>query len=152
MKIQSSAFEHNQSIPAKYTCDGDNINPPLMFSDVPIDTKSLVLIMEDPDVPKNIRADGMWNHWLVWNIPPETKEVLENATPLGVVGKNTGGQFSYQGPCPPDREHRYLFKLYALDTMLNLDKSVTKQELEKTMEGHVKASSELIGRYNRKRT
>lgn len=147
MEIQSPAFGNNQKIPAKYTCDGENINPPFTFSDIPVDTKSLALIMDDPDVPKTIRADGMWNHLLVWNMPAGTKGIPENSLPLGIVGKNTSGQFGYQGPCPPDREHRYFFKLYALDTMLNLDQSATKKELEKAMEGHIKAYAELIGRY-----
>lgn len=149
MKIQSPVFGNNQKIPAKYTCDGENINPPFTFSNIPADTKSLVLIMDDPDVPKTIRADGMWNHLLVWNIPAETKVIPENSLPLGIVGKNTSGQFGYQGPCPPDREHCYFFKLYALDTVLNLDQSATKKELEKAMEGHVKAYAELIGLYKR---
>lgn len=149
MKIESSAFEHNQSIPSKYTCDGENINPPLSFSDVPANTKSLALIMDDPDVPRTIRPDGMWDHWLIWNMPPETTVINENSTLPGVVGKNTGGQFGYQGPCPPDREHRYFFKLYALDAMLNLNPQSTKQDLERAMEGHILEKVELIGLYNR---
>lgn len=149
MKIQSFAFKHNQSIPKKFTCDGENINPPLTFSDVPNNAKSLALIMEDPDVPKNIRPDGMWDHWLVWNMPPDIRSIDENSTPPGVVGKNTGGKFSYQGPCPPDREHRYFFKLYAIDSTLSLNQSATKQELERAMEGHIIARAQLIGLYNR---
>lgn len=150
MKIESSAFQHNQSIPAKYTCDGQNMNPPLTFSDVPSDAKSLVLIVEDPDVPKSIRPDGMWDHWLIWNMPPDTNGIAEGETPKGIVGKNTGGQFAYQGPCPPDRQHRYFFKLYALGTTVTLDPSATKQDLEKAMAGHILTSAELIGLYSRK--
>lgn len=150
MKIESSAFQHNQSIPAKYTCDGQNMNPPLAFLDVPSDAKSLVLIMEDPDVPKSISPDGMWDHWLVWNMPPDTKGIAEGEKPKGVVGKNTGGQFGYQGPCPPDRQHRYFFKLYALDTTVTLDLSATKQDIAKAMERHILDKVELIGLYNRK--
>lgn len=150
MKIESSAFQNNQAVPSKYTCDGENINPPLSFSDVPKDAKSLILIMDDPDVPKTIRPDGMWDHWLVWNIPAGTTIINEGSTPPGIVGKNTGGQFGYQGPCPPDREHRYFFKLYALDTMLSLNTpTTTKQILEQAMEGHILEKTELIGLYKR---
>lgn len=145
MKIDSSAFGHNQSIPSKYTCDGENINPPLTFSDVSESAKSLVLIMDDPDAPM-----GVWDHWFVWNIPKETISINEDLTPPGVVGKNTGGKIGYQGPCPPDRQHRYFFKLYALDTMLDIDTSATKQDLEKAMEGHILEKAELIGLYSRR--
>lgn len=151
MKLESSVFDHNGSIPAKYTCDGTNISPPLKISEVPEGTKSLVLIMDDPDVPKNLRPDGMWDHWLVWNIPPETKEIVEGQAPQGVVGKNTGGRFGYTGPCPPDREHRYFFKLYALDTALDLSAATTtKEDLEKAMQGHILGQTELMGKYDRK--
>lgn len=149
MKITSSAFGHNQLIPTEYTCDGQNVNPHLAFSEVPIDAKSLVLIMDDPDVPKSIRPDGMWNHWLIWNMPPDTKGIVQGEIPKGVIGKNTSGKTEYQGPCPPDREHRYFFKLYALDTVLIINQSATKQDLEKAMEGHVLLQAELIGRYKR---
>ncbi len=150
MKLESSAFEHEGTIPAKYTCDGENISPPLKISDVPTSAKILVLIMDDPDVPRDHKPDGMWDHWLVWNIPPETKEIPEGQEPQGTIGKNTGGKFGYQGPCPPDREHRYFFKLYALDTMLDLSaETATKIDLEAAMQGHILAQSELMGRYNR---
>ena len=150
MKITSPVFKHNQSIPAKYTCDGENINPPLFISDAPENTKSLVLIMEDPDVPKNIRPDGMWDHWLVWDMPPATAEILEGREPQGMMGKNSGGEKGYAGPCPPDREHRYFFKLVALDlASLALPDSASKAELKKAMEGHVLAEAHLIGRYQR---
>ena len=150
MRLESSTFEHEGSIPAKYTCDGENISPPLKISDVSEGAKSLVLIMDDPDVPKNLRPDGVWDHWLTWNIPPETSEIPEGQNPQGVVGKNTGGSFGYRGPCPPDREHRYFFKLYALDTTLDLPAdTTTKADLEKAMEGHILSQAELMGRYNR---
>lgn len=150
MKFESTAFEHEGSIPSKYTCDGENISPPLKISDVPEGTKSLVLMMDDPDVPKSVRPDGVWDHWLVWNIPAETIEIPEGKEPAGVVGKNTGGKFGYQGSCPPDKEHRYFFKLYALDTMLELSAgTATKKDLEKAMEGHIIGQTELMGRYNR---
>lgn len=150
MKLESAAFEHEGVIPSKYTCDGENISPPLRIADVRGEVKSLALIMDDPDVPKNLRPDGMWDHWLVWNIPPETTEIPEGQKPAGVVGKNTGGSFGYRGPCPPDREHRYFFKLYALDTMLDLSPEMaTKTDLEEAMEGHTLERTELMGRYNR---
>lgn len=150
MKLESSAFKHEGAIPSKYTCDGENISPPLKISDATEGAKSLVLIMDDPDVPKSIRPDGMWDHWLVWNIPPETTEILEGQEPQGTIGKNTGGKFGYQGPCPPDREHRYFFKLYALGTTLDLSPATTtKKDLEAAMEGHILDQAELMGRYNR---
>ena len=155
MKLESSVFEHEGMIPAKYTCDGSppvgGISPPLKISEVPEGAKSLALIMDDPDVPKSLKPDGMWDHWLVWNIPPATTEIPEGQEPAGVVGKNTRGSFGYRGPCPPDREHRYFFKLYALDTMLDLSpETTTKADLEKAMEGHTLERTELMGRYNRR--
>jgi Raf kinase inhibitor-like YbhB/YbcL family protein len=150
MKIVSPAFEFNKAIPAKYTCDGENINPPLIFSDVPKISKSLVLIMEDPDVPTSIRPDGMWDHWVMFNISSVTQEVVEGREPAGVPGKNTGGNLSYSGPCPPDREHRYYFKIFALDTLLDIPAGVTKQDVIRAMDTHILDSAELVGRYVRK--
>lgn len=150
MNITSPAFEHNQSIPKKYTCDGENIHPPLLISAVPAEAKSLALIMEDPDVPKNIRPDGMWDHWLIWDMPPTTTEILEGKEPQGIMGKNSGGEKGYAGPCPPDREHRYFLKLFALDlASLALPDSASKAEVKKAMEGHILAEAQLIGRYQR---
>lgn len=150
MKLESSAFNHEGLIPSKYTCDGDNISPPLTISKNPNGTQTFVLIMEDPDVPKEVRSDGIWNHWLIWNISRSVKKIDEGKAPQGVVGKNTGGSNTYQGPCPPDREHRYFFRMYALDTNLVLDeKATTKQQLLNTMQGHILAQAELMGRYKR---
>ncbi len=149
MKIKSSAFENNQSIPSKYTCDGQDTNPALEFSDIPEDAKTLVLIMDDPDVPVNLRGDGMWDHWIVFNISPDIKEISEGEEPLGVHGRGTSGNLKYHGPCPPDREHRYFFKLYALDKELDLPEGSTKQEVETAMQGHILESAELIGLYKR---
>ena len=149
MRISSAAFPHNGSIPAKYTCDGPGTNPSLQFSDIPLGTKSFVLLMDDPDVPKDIRPDGMWDHWVVYNIPPATATIRESEGPSGTVGKNSGGSQEYYAPCPPDREHRYFFKLYALDTLLDLPAGSSKAEVEKAMQGHILAQAELIGRYNR---
>lgn len=145
MRIQSLAFTHNQQIPSKYTCDGENINPPLTFSDIPEGAKSLALINDDPDAPV-----GTWIHWTVWNIPPQTKEVKENGKPEGVEGTTSFGKPGYGGPCPPSGTHRYFFKLYALDTILELNTSATKQDLEEAMAGHILAQGELIGLYARK--
>jgi len=149
MKIESPTFADNQIIPARYTCDGENFNPPLSFGTVPSEAKSLALIMEDPDVPKNIRPDGMWDHWLVWNIPPETREIAENAVISWPTGKNTGGKNTYGGPCPPDRQHRYFFKLYALDLLLDFKEGAAKQEVERAMAGHILEMTELIGKYKK---
>lgn len=145
MKILSPAFEHMGAIPSKYTCDGEDINPLLKFEEVPRGTESLVLIVYDPDAPA-----GLWAHWLVWNIEPNTKEIKENSAPQGAVqGLTNFGQSCYGGPCPPDREHRYFFKLYALDCGLSLDKNSKKKDLEEAMRGHIIAQAELVGLYKR---
>ena len=145
MKITSPAFGHNQTIPAKYTCDGENINPPLQFSDVPARAQSLVLIMDDPDAPM-----GMWVHWTLWNIDPKISNFPENSVPEGAVQGATNRENRYGGPCPPDREHRYFFKLYALDAKLDLGADAKKDELESAMNGHVLDQAELVGLYNRR--
>lgn len=145
MKISSPTFEHNQNIPSKYTCDGENINPPLKFLDIPENAQSLVLISDDPDAPM-----GTWVHWTIWNIDPKTTEILENSVPQGVVeGTTSFGNTGYGGPCPPSGTHRYFFKLYALDIMLDLPISTTVQALEKAVQGHILAQAELIGLYKR---
>ena len=146
MTISSPAFQHNQSIPPKYTCDGANINPPLTISDVPEDGKSLVLIHDDPDAPV-----GLWIHWLLWNIDPKTTEIPENSIPKGAVeGTTSWKRTGYGGPCPPDGQHRYFFKLYTLDTKLDLPASTEKDELETAMKDSVLAKAELIGLYKRR--
>lgn len=146
MKLESTAFSHNEKIPSKYTCDGDNVNPALLISGVPDRTKGLVLVMDDPDAPR-----GTWVHWTLWNIPPETAEISENSVSRDAVGGTTNfGSTGYGGPCPPSGTHRYFFKLYALDTTLSLFSSADKKEIEKAMEGHILASAELIGLYSRK--
>lgn len=146
MKIESVAFGHNQYIPAKFTCDGEDINPPLRVSDVPEDTKSLVLIMDDPDAP-----GGTWVHWTVWNITSETREIRERSVPSGgVEGVTSFQRTGYGGPCPPSGTHRYFFKLFALDTALELPASGTVGELEEAMSGHILDEAQLIGLYQRK--
>lgn len=151
MQLTSSAFQNGESIPSTYTCDGSNTNPPLTISDVPEGTQAFVLIMDDPDVPTSIRTDGNWDHWLMWNISADTTDIAENSVPNGaVVGKNTGGENRYGGPCPPDRQHRYFFKLFALDTTLDLpNDSATKTDLLMAMNNHILAKAELMGTYNR---
>lgn len=149
MKIESPAFEEGGSIPVRYTCDGENISPELRFSGVPESAVSLVLLMEDPDVPRYVREDGMWDHWVVFNIPADTVLIREGESPEGVMGSTTRGTLSYGGPCPPDKEHRYYFRLYALDVELSLDEGATKQEVLDAMEGHVLVEAVLMGRYAR---
>lgn len=147
MLLESSVFKNGESIPRKYTCQGVDINPPLSIREVPKEAKSLALIVEDPDVPEKVRKDRMWDHWIVYNIDPKTSEIPEGVPSLGINGRNTGGQNRYMGPCPPDREHRYFFKLYALDTRLTLNEGATKKELLAAMEGHILAQSQLMGRF-----
>lgn len=150
MNLTSDAFGDGERIPPKHSCDGANVNPPLDISGVPPKTKSLVLIMDDPDVPKSVRPDGMWVHWVVWNIDPATESISEDSVPVGAVeGMTDFGQPGYGGPCPPDREHRYFFKLYALDTEISLPSSATKIKVEQAMKGHILAQTELVGLYER---
>jgi Raf kinase inhibitor-like YbhB/YbcL family protein len=144
MKIGSKAFEHNNSIPSKYTCEGEDINPPLHFSDVPDKAKSLVLIVDDPDAPAKT-----WVHWILWNIPPDTSEIKEGSTPKSLEGITDFGRPGWGGPCPPSGSHRYFFKLYALDKELELPPTSKKSDLENEMAGHIIGSAELIGLYKR---
>jgi len=143
LTITCSAFENRGVIPAKYTCDGDDVNPPLSVDGIPEGTQSLVLIVDDPDAPM-----GTWDHWVVWNIPP-VKKIEENSVP-GTEGLNDFGRHSYGGPCPPSGTHRYFFKVYALDTKLDLDANSRKKNLERAMQGHILAKGEIIGLYSRK--
>ncbi len=148
LKLTSEAFENNGKIPEKYTCVGENINPPLQISDVPEKTKSLVLIVDDPDAVKP--TGKVWEHWTVWNINPNTKEIQENSVPEGAIqGVNGAGKNNYQGPCPPDGEHRYFFKLFALDTTLNLQEGATKKQVEEAIQNHIIAQTQLIGLFTK---
>lgn len=150
MKITSPAFSDNGIIPSRYTCEGANVSPPLEIKDVPSNAKSLVLIMDDPDVPTRVRMDRNWDHWIIFNMPVTTEQIPEAKSPAsGVHGKTTFGHNRYGGPCPPDREHRYFFKLYALNILLPLQEGATKKEIEKAMQGHIVAESQLIGRYEK---
>lgn len=145
MRITSIAFENNQPIPKKYTCDGTNVNPPLTFHNVPGEAKSLVLIVDDPDAPR-----GTFTHWTVWNIDPAITVIAENSVPDGAVqGITDFGQPGYGGPCPPSGTHRYFFKLYALDIDLVLDSSASVFTLARAMEGHIIEKAELVGLYGR---
>ena len=144
MKIKSSAFANHQPIPKKYTCEGSDTSPPLEFSDIPAGTKSLAIIVDDPDAPS-----GTFDHWIAWNISPTTGNLSEGVT-LSFQGKNGFGKAHYGGPCPPPgAPHRYFFKLYALDTTLSLSNGITKKELEKAMKGHILEKAELVGTYQR---
>ena len=145
LKITSPAFQNNGPIPRQYTCDGKDINPPLMIENCPQGTKSLALIVDDPDAPV-----GIWVHWVLWNIDPNVKEIKENAVPTGAVeGMNDFKTHQYGGPCPPSGTHRYFFKVYALDTMLSISPNAQKSELEKAMKEHILAQGQMIGLYKR---
>lgn len=145
MKLTSNAFQHNGNIPEKYTCEGANVSPQLEISQVPENTKTLALIMDDPDAPA-----GTWDHWVLFNMPANTTSIPEGTEPQGIPGKNSWGKTGYGGPCPPDREHRYFFKLYALDAELDLHNGTAKSQLERSMQGHILTKTELIGKYNKK--
>jgi len=142
IKIISSAFKNNERIPSKYTCDGIDVNPPLKFQNIPNGTKSLALIVDDPDAPM-----GTWIHWIVWNINP-TEEINEATVP-GIEGINDFNKTSYGGPCPPLGIHRYFFKIYALKTKLDLNSNARKRDLEEAMEGKIIAKGEIMGLYSR---
>ncbi|HLD20407.1 MAG TPA: YbhB/YbcL family Raf kinase inhibitor-like protein [Patescibacteria group bacterium] len=145
MKIESSVFSPNAPIPSKYSCDGENISPPLILSDVPQNTESIAIILDDPDAPS-----GTWIHWLIWNISPSILEIVENSVPQGAVeGITSFGTAGYGGPCPPSGNHRYVFKAFALDTVLDLGPEANKQALERALDGHILDSTELIGLYKR---
>ncbi len=150
IKVTSASFEEGGMIPSKYTCDGEDISPSLSWSGVPEGTKSIALVSDDPDAPM-----GTWVHWVAFNLPPETGELAEGI-PHGETleiggkqGKTDFGKVGYGGPCPPSGTHRYYFKIYALDTMIDLDAGITKAELLEAMEGHILAQGQLMGRYKR---
>src|SRR3989344_8123960 len=141
MIIESTAFKNGGEISSKYTCDGEAINPPLSIKDVPRGAKSLALIVDDPDAPA-----GTWDHWVLWNIPPEVKKIAEGSTPMSaVVGQNSWPANAYGAPCPPSGSHRYYFRLYALNSLLDLPPDSNSKDLRNAMEGHVLAEAELIG-------
>ncbi len=144
-QITSPAYSDGAQYPDKYTCDGQGINPQLVFSGIPDNTKTLVLILEDPDAPA-----GTYTHWIMWNIPPNAK-IDENSVPQGAVqGVNTAGTNVYESPCPPYGTHRYVFRAYALDTVLSLSQKARRGDLEKAMKGHILAAASLMGLKSKK--
>ncbi len=144
LKINSHAFSHKGHIPTEYTCEGKDINPSLEITNIPDETKTLALIMEDPDAPR-----GVFDHWIVWNIPPNAA-IAEQTNP-GISGTNSFGKTGYGGPCPPSGVHRYFFKVYALDTELDLLAGSDKKALQDAMKGHILATGELMGQYQKKK-
>ncbi len=142
MKIKSPEFSNNSYIPSKFTCQGQDVNPELNIEEIPDQTKSMAVIVDDPDAPM-----GTWVHWVVYDMPV-TERIGEGTVP-GKQGMNDFGRLSYGGPCPPSGTHRYFFKAYALDRELELDDGISKGELEKAMEGHILDQAELVGLYKR---
>ncbi|VUZ84536.1 putative kinase inhibitor protein [Candidatus Methylomirabilis lanthanidiphila] len=151
MELKSQVFQSGAMIPSNYTCDGQDVSPPLSWSDPPVGTISFALISDDPDAPM-----GTWVHWVIWNIPASTRVLEENfpktaSLPNGTKqGTTDFHRVGYGGPCPPSGTHRYFFKLYALDTTLNLPSSTTKKDLEQAMQGHILGQTELMGTYRRR--
>ena len=145
MKITSSAFQEGGNIPSKFTCDGGDSSPPLQIAEIPSSAKSLALIVDDPDAPS-----GLFTHWIIWNISPQTNEIAEGSTPKGVQGTSDFGKSGYGGPCPPSGTHRYYFKIFALDRELNLPSGTKRNQLDAAIKGHVVAQGELMGRYSKK--
>ena len=141
--VKSPSFQPNTLIPKKYSCDGEDMNPPLTIEGVPKESKSLALIVDDPDAP-----GGTFDHWVVWGIPPSTTKIAEHSVP-GIEGLNGSRQKGFMGPCPPSGTHRYFFKVYALDTALKLGAKTTKRDLEKAIQNHILGKGELIGLYHR---
>lgn len=142
LSIKSPAFEHGKLIPKKYSGDGQEINPPLTIEGIPKEAKTLVLAVDDPDAPS-----GTFDHWIVWNIPASASKIGENSVP-GTEGMNGARQRGYMGPCPPSgMQHRYFFKVYALDAELSLGISSRRKDVEKAMQGHIVAKGELVGLY-----
>ncbi len=141
--VKSPVFEANKPIPRKYSCDGSDVNPPITIEGIPKETKSLALMVDDPDAPM-----GTFDHWVVWNIPSSTTKIDENTVP-GTEGLNSARQVGYMGPCPPSGTHRYFFKVYALDIDLILGVNSKKKDVEKAIEGHVLGRGELMGTYRR---
>jgi Raf kinase inhibitor-like YbhB/YbcL family protein len=150
-ELTSTGFVHEESIPSKYTCDGEDVSPPLQWGDPPQGTQSFALIMDDPDAPV-----GTWVHWVLYGLPADARTLPEGVAPDaelvggGRHGKSSWGRLGYGGPCPPSGTHRYFFKLYALDAALDLDSGASKEQLLQAMEGHILAQTELMGTYSRK--
>jgi len=154
MELRSSAFGKNEMIPTQYTCDGEGKNPPLIFLDVPEGANTLALIMDDPDVPKQVKPDGVFDHWVLFNIAPDVPGISEDSS-AGLEGQNGAGKTGYVPPCPPSQfepsTHRYIFTLYALNGELPLPAGATKEDVLKAMDGHILAQAQLIGTYKRQK-
>jgi Raf kinase inhibitor-like YbhB/YbcL family protein len=145
IQITSTAFSDGGTIPQKYTCDGENVSPPLAWAGIPAGTRGLALIVDDPDAPR-----GTWVHWVMFNIPAGQASLPEGAQGMGTQGVTDFGNAAYGGPCPPaGKPHRYFFKLYALDSSLSLKAGATKAEVEKAMQGHILVQGQLMGKYGR---
>jgi Raf kinase inhibitor-like YbhB/YbcL family protein len=151
LKLTSPAFANGGVIPTKYACDGGKVNPALTFSGVPSSAKTLALIIDDPDVPKSLVPSGEFVHWIVWDIAPTSHGIPEADPTAATKGLNGTGKPGYYPPCPPDREHRYFFRLYALDTTLGGAKIANKADLQAAMRGHIVGQAELMARYNKKK-
>ena len=146
MKIESTAFQNGGEIPRKYGYKKDNINPSILIKEVPNEAKSLALIMDDPDAMGAVGK--IWVHWIVWNIDPNTSEIKENSVPSNSIqGKTDFGEIAYGGPAPPDKEHTYIFKLYALDEKLDINEGSSKSQVEEAMKGHILDEAKLEGKY-----
>lgn len=151
IRVMSDAFAEGQQIPAKYTCDGQDISPPLRWTGIPAEAQELALVFDDPDAPS-----GLFTHWLVYGLPPRTTGLPEGVPPGETVpgggrqGRNDFGRIGYGGPCPPSGSHRYVFTVYALDAPLGLPAGATRRQLFRAMEGHVIDKGQLIGRYQRR--
>lgn len=150
MELSSAAFKNGASIPKQFTCDGPNISPPLQWSGVPENSKSLALLVDDPDAPR-----GNWVHWILFNIPPDTSALPENIKKMRTIpngarqGMNDFREIGYGGPCPPGGKHRYFFRLYALDAELTAEPGVSRASLERAMQGHIVGDAQLMGTYQR---
>jgi Raf kinase inhibitor-like YbhB/YbcL family protein len=142
LNVRSVAFSQGGHIPKKYTCEGEDVNPPLEISNLPVETKTVALIVEDPDAPH-----GTFDHWIAWNIQPN-ESIAENSLP-GINGTNGFGKTGYGGPCPPSGSHRYFFKVYALDIQLDLLAGSNKKALQQAMKGHILAKGELMAHYKK---
>lgn len=146
MTITSDVFINGGTIPPRYTCDGENINPPLTLSGIPDQAKSLVVMIEDRDAP----SKPNFTHWLLYNIPPSTLQILKDSIPAGsAVGMNGFGSIGYGGPCPPSGTHRYVFKLFALDALLPFESGITKDEVIQAMHSHIIDTAEVVGLYSK---
>lgn len=140
--ITSDAFKEGENIPRRYTCEGDNINPPLEVNNMPQETQTIAIIMDDPDAPR-----GLYTHWIAWNLPPDIS--VPEGREHHMSGTNSSGKTGYYGPCPPSGIHRYFFHVYALDTALNIDNGSTRETLEDAMNGHILARGTFMGRYQK---